>query len=128
MILLDLDRFKEINDEHCHAAGDAVLSAIGQTLAVNARRSDIVGRWGGEEFVLLLPETGLDEAVELAERLREQLRARVIRHEGAELRMTASFGVAALDGQRDLALLIDDADKALYAAKMAGRDRVNRVP
>jgi diguanylate cyclase (GGDEF)-like protein len=127
MILLDLDRFKEINDEHGHAAGDAVLNAIGQTLAVSARRSDIVGRWGGEEFVLLLPETSLDEAVELAERLREQLRERVIRHEGAELRMTASFGVAALEGQQDLALLIDAADKALYAAKMAGRDRVRRV-
>ncbi len=104
-----------------------MLRDLGQTLITTSRRSDILGRWGGEEFVLLLPETSLDEALELAERLRQKVRERVIVHEGTRVQVTASFGVAGLGGAQELDMLIEAADKALYAAKMAGRNRVLRA-
>jgi len=127
VVVLDIDHFKAINDQYGHALGDAVLRDLGQTLITTSRRSDILGRWGGEEFVLLLPETTLDEAFELAERLRETVRERVIVHEGTRLQVTASFGVAGLGAGQELDMLIEAADKALYAAKMAGRNRVLRA-
>ena len=127
VIVLDIDHFKAINDQYGHALGDAVLRDLGQTLMTASRRSDILGRWGGEEFVLLLPETSLDEAQELAERLLQKVRERVIVHEGTRLQVTASFGVAGLGATEELAMLIEAADKALYAAKMAGRNRVLRA-
>lgn len=127
VLVLDIDHFKAINDQYGHALGDAVLRDIGQTLLATSRRSDVLGRWGGEEFVLLLPETGLDEAFELAERLRQSVGERVIVHEGARLQVTASFGVAGLDSGQELAALLEAADRAMYAAKMAGRNRVVRA-
>ena len=127
VIVLDLDHFKAVNDEYGHALGDAVLRDMGQTLMATSRRSDILGRWGGEEFILMLPETSLTEAEELAERLRESVRERVIVYEGTRLQVTASFGVAGLGATQELAVLIEAADKALYAAKMAGRNRVLRA-
>jgi diguanylate cyclase (GGDEF)-like protein len=126
VIVLDIDDFKAINDQYGHALGDAVLRDLGQTLLATSRRSDVLGRWGGEEFVLLLPETSLDEAEELAERLRQRVRERVIVHEGTRLQVTASFGVAGLGPDQELESLLEAADRAMYAAKMAGRNRVLR--
>jgi len=127
VIMLDVDHFKVVNDQYGHALGDAVLTDLGQFLMATARRSDIVARWGGEEFVLLLPEASLVEALEFAERLRQLLSEHVIHHRGTSLQMTATLGVAELAGTQELAALIDAADKALYTGKLAGRNRVSRA-
>jgi diguanylate cyclase (GGDEF)-like protein len=122
LLMLDVDRFKAINDTYGHAAGDAVLRAIGDTLRANLRATDILGRIGGEEFAILLVETTLPSAALLAEKLRLQLAALVIRHGAHELRFTASFGVAPLGAGLDDALRV--ADELLYEAKRAGRNRI----
>ncbi len=122
LLMLDVDRFKAINDTYGHAAGDAVLRAIGDTLRANLRTTDILGRIGGEEFAILLVETTLPSAALLAEKLRLQLAALVIRHGAHELRFTASFGVAPLGAGLDDALRV--ADELLYEAKRAGRNRI----
>jgi len=126
VILADLDRFKRVNDEYGHLAGDAVLRAAASALREGLRQVDAVGRYGGEEFLAVLPETGLEEARRVAERLRARLASREVVTAGARIRVTASFGVAAaeeLDGP-DVQALIGLADDRLYEAKRAGRDRV----
>ncbi|WP_051221414.1 GGDEF domain-containing protein [Conexibacter woesei] len=124
LLLIDADRFKRVNDEHGHAAGDVVLREIAARLRERVRREDIVGRWGGEEFVIALPETTPDGAAAVAESLREAIAGTPI-EAGDDLRLgvTVSIGVAAWTGQ-ELEELVDRADRALYAAKAAGRDRV----
>ncbi len=127
-VMVDIDFFKKINDTYGHPVGDQVLAAVGQLLLKRCRRSDLVGRYGGEEFCVLLPETCEDDAVFWAQWTREaikQLRFEVGRDK--ELRISASFGVAGL--MADLsshAALIDLADQALLVAKQLGRDRVVR--
>lgn len=129
LMLFDIDRFKEINDAHGHAAGDAVLVAIARTLGENIRSQDVAARWGGEEFIVLLPETGLAEATALAERLRAAIAGMRLVHGDTSLAVTASFGVAERTvGQADLDALILAADKCLYAAKAGGRNRVSPAP
>lgn len=125
LVMFDVDHFKVINDTHGHAAGDAVLRAVAAAVKRAARGADTAGRLGGEEFALLLPETDGAAAGALAERLRRDVAALAIRHEGAELRCTCSFGVA----ERDQAVLTLDAllsaaDAALYLAKAQGRNSV----
>jgi len=115
LVLVDLDDFKRINDERGHPEGDRLLKEVGRYLVAHVRREDLVGRWGGEEFALLLPETNPLQAERLAERLREGLKA---------LGVTASFGVAGYRG--DLLDLYQRADRALYRAKAGGKDRVER--
>jgi diguanylate cyclase (GGDEF)-like protein len=122
LVMLDVDRFKLMNDTYGHAAGDAVLRAIGDTLRANLRATDILGRLGGEEFAILLVETNLPAAALLAEKLRLHLAALVIRHGAHELRFTASFGVAPLGAGLENALRI--ADGLMYEAKRAGRNRI----
>jgi diguanylate cyclase (GGDEF)-like protein len=124
VLLVDADRFKDVNDAFGHAAGDVVLREVAHRLRERVRREDAVGRWGGEEFVIALPETTLDGAVAVAESLREAVAATVI-HAGddADLHVTVSIGVAAWTGE-ELDDLVALADSALYAAKAAGRDRV----
>ena len=117
VIVLDIDHFKAINDQYGHALGDAVLRDLGQTLLAASRRSDVLGRWGGEEFVLLLPETSLEEAEDFAERLRQQVLERVIVHGSGRVQVTASFGVAGLQPAQELQALLEAADRAMYAAK-----------
>lgn len=124
-MMVDVDHFKQVNDRHGHAAGDAVLRALGAMLIGLARASDVVCRYGGEEFCILMPDTTADGAAVLAEKIRAALRAEPI----AGLKVTASFGVAEIDAALRLDVgggekLIDRADAALYAAKEAGRDRV----
>ena len=124
VLLLDLDHFKSINDNFGHQVGDDVLAAVGTTLATNVRGSDFVGRYGGEEFILLLPDTDVEGAVRLAEKLRHAIE--MLHVPGYTGRVSASFGVAAApDHGTAPNVLVRRADKALYAAKDAGRNRVH---
>jgi diguanylate cyclase (GGDEF)-like protein len=129
LIVADLDHFKQINDVHGHEAGDAVLRHVAQLLADGVRTIDVCARYGGEEIAILLPQTSLLGAVELADRLRAALESRPCRYGGSELNVTASFGVASYpapvsssDG------LFPAADRALYEAKASGRNCVRSVP
>lgn len=126
LIMVDIDHFKTINDRYGHQAGDSVLMTLARLLLQNVRAADVCGRYGGEEFLLLLPKAGPGTAHELAERLRRQIEALDL----AELqgsRVTASFGVAELDLEGPAISadhLLRRADEALYAAKRLGRNRV----
>lgn len=128
LVMFDVDRFKQINDMHGHAAGDLVLREVAAAVWYVARTSDHPGRLGGEEFGLLLPETGSADAVVLAERLRAEMARRPITFEGAPITFTCSFGVAERRaGTDDLEGLMRRADQALYRAKADGRNCVRRV-
>jgi len=123
VVLADLDGFKDVNDEHGHAVGDAVLRAFAEVLRDTLRESDLAGRWGGEEFLLLLPGADEEGAAQLAERVRIGLAARRIPSVPG-LRVTASFGVAEYAGEANTEQLVAAADDALYRAKRGGKDRV----
>lgn len=124
-VLMDVDHFKQVNDRRGHASGDLVLHAVGKLLTSAVRTCDIVARWGGEEFVLVLPSTSLEGAEQVAERIREQLaEAEVTDSSGQVLRVTASFGVATYTGNETLEQVVDRADRAMYLAKSGGRNRV----
>src|SRR5687767_410520 len=127
-VICDLDRFKTVNDTHGHHAGDAVLRQFAAILKHEAREIDRVGRYGGEEFVILLPGTVLDAAVTFAERVRKQIEDHTFTFDGGTLRRTASFGVAAWPHPRITTCegIMRRADDALYVAKETGRNRVVR--
>jgi diguanylate cyclase (GGDEF)-like protein len=126
LLLLDLDNFKEINDTYGHQTGDRVLSAVGRCLQRHCRAEDQPARYGGEELAILLPDTEMTHATQLAERLRREVEAlRFYGPFGEPVSVTASFGVASADsGAPDKAALIAAADSALYEAKMSGKNRV----
>jgi len=125
LILLDLDRFKRINDAYGHSFGDEVLVAATNVLNKCIREQDVLARWGGEEFIILLPETDLREASALAERLRTSIAAIRLEYRGLEIRITASFGVAQRHADHQtLDAVISTADDHLYKAKAMGRNRV----
>ena len=126
-MMLDLDRFKSINDDHGHPAGDAVLRGVAVAIAQAVRGADVSGRLGGEEFALLLPGDATADAAHVAERLRGMVANGVAHPAGPDRRVTLSVGVAALGPGADVAALeaaLAAADRALYEAKAAGRDRV----
>jgi diguanylate cyclase (GGDEF)-like protein len=130
LIMVDLDRFKQVNDEHGHQQGDEVLAAVAAVLRELSRDIDAPARYGGEELAVVLPQTDSDGAAQLAERMRERIEALRVPHvDGRDpLRVTASFGVAALpENGWDRESLIAAADAALYRAKRAGRNRVERA-
>jgi two-component system cell cycle response regulator len=125
VLLLDVDHFKAINDGLGHAAGDRVLASLGALLRERVRAPAIAARWGGEEFVIALPETGLDAAAELGEGLRRAIEALAVHaDDGRAIPITASIGVAPMSPGDGLDRAIDRADRAMYAAKVAGRNRV----
>jgi diguanylate cyclase (GGDEF)-like protein/PAS domain S-box-containing protein len=126
VILADIDHFKSVNDRYGHLAGDEVLRACGAVMMSRVRGSDFSCRYGGEEFLLVMPKMTSAQAVERAEKLRTALAAVPIKHGEDDIRVTASFGVATFpaDG-RTVDELVGTADHALYAAKAAGRDRVH---
>jgi diguanylate cyclase (GGDEF)-like protein/PAS domain S-box-containing protein len=129
LIMFDIDRFKGVNDTHGHKVGDQVLQKIAQVSHDSVREIDLVGRFGGEEFVVLLPHTNRQQAVEAAERLRHAIaKGAVILNNGEPLHFTASFGVVTIDGGPEEQSSIDEllirADKAMYRAKEEGRNRV----
>jgi two-component system, cell cycle response regulator len=127
-VMSDLDRFKSVNDEHGHHAGDAVLKQFAAILKTAAREIDVVGRYGGEEFIVLLPGTVLDAAVTFAERVRKEIESHTFVFDGGSIRRTASFGVAGWPHPRidSCDRIVRAADDALYVAKETGRNRVIR--
>lgn len=125
LIMFDLDRFKSINDRHGHLCGDAVLAEVGAKMRASLRSSDLKCRYGGEEFLILLPETPLDGAHRAAETLRREFSELEIRWNGRVIRVTSSFGVSsARPNEIDPTPLIARADEALYRAKREGRNSV----
>lgn len=121
LLLLDLDHFKALNDRYGHPAGDTVLRTVGQWLREHIRTEDVVCRWGGEEFAILAPESGISETQQLANKLNHLIRSQSIVPVG---HITASFGVTELQPQDSPATFISRADDNLYRAKAEGRDRV----
>jgi diguanylate cyclase (GGDEF)-like protein len=126
VIICDIDHFKQVNDRHGHEAGDKVLRAVADLLAGVARESDILGRWGGEEFLMILPDTGENAAFVVAERMRKVVEARAMPVEG--LRVTISLGVAELlpggSEPERWQEAVREADEAMYRSKQSGRNRV----
>lgn len=125
VLMIDVDHFKDTNDRHGHAAGDRALQHLGTLLTSQMREIDRVGRFGGEEFVVVLPGTAIAEARLLADRLRERVEALPLRWQERAIHVTISVGIAQWQGDKDdLASLMSRADAALYRAKQAGRNRV----
>jgi diguanylate cyclase (GGDEF)-like protein len=129
LIMLDIDHFKRVNDSFGHSAGDRVLRSVGQVLRDSCRVYDVAGRYGGEEFCIVLPETRVGSTSVVAERIRERLEASRFEVGADSVVVTASIGIAGVDsseveGALSSSTLIDRADLALYAAKHHGRNRV----
>ena len=132
MALLDVDKFKEVNDTYGHAAGDQALTTLCNALKDNLRQSDVIARWGGEEFAIMMPRTNSDNAAALAERLRQAIADCTISDGRCTFSITASFGLCSLEGanpaetsRRDpIDTLFHHADRALYQAKSNGRNCV----
>lgn len=125
VIMMDIDHFKNINDSYGHSVGDKMLQMIAELLKSVVREIDIVARIGGEEFAFVLPETGTDEAVNLAERLRQEIAKTTVVHEEKPIHVTASFGVSSHRVENEtLETMLTKADDALYIAKKKGRNQV----
>ena len=126
VVMADVDHFKRVNDEHGHDVGDEALKHVASVLRAAVREEDVVGRYGGEEFCVVLPQTGLASGVRLAERARARLESQSLLLPGIRLSMTLSLGVSAYEGKggSELSDLIKRADEALYRAKQTGRNRV----
>ena len=130
LLMIDIDHFKKINDTYGHLHGDEVLKRLAQIFSESIRACDYAARYGGEEFSIILPETLLNGALNVAERLRQRVKNTPIVLADQEIRVTISIGLAAYENtQREItrSQLIALADKALYQSKMAGRDRVTGV-
>lgn len=128
LAMLDIDHFKRVNDRLGHGAGDEVLSQVAQTILAGLRETDIVARWGGEEFLVMFTDTDVDMAEKVLLRIQAALRQTGVTQVDEALRVTFSAGVTAYQRDEMLTRTIDRADRALYAAKAAGRDRVLREP
>jgi len=125
LVLADIDLFKSINDEFGHIAGDHVLKLVAKNLKKGLRDSDFIARYGGEEFAIILPETKIEEAFHVAERLREQISKLEINCDGQPVRVTLSFGVASFQQmpKASFELFVKLADSALYMSKKQGRNK-----
>jgi len=125
VIFVDLDGFKEINDEYGHEAGDVLLRTIGQTLEHNLRSSDFLGRWGGEEFVIIASEVDASAILRTAERFRALIESSVGRFNGQDLTVTASIGATAARRTDTMSSIVDRADRLMYVSKFSGKNRVS---
>lgn len=128
LLLLDLDDFKQVNDQFGHRGGDRVLVEVGRVLLGALRDADLAARYGGEEFTVILPATDLEGATEVAERLRRAIAALQIQHGQQLITVTVSIGVAQAASQESAESLVARADRAVYLAKDTGRDRVTALP
>jgi len=122
-LMIDIDHFKQVNDTHGHVAGDAVLKHVAALMQDAVRDEDILARFGGEEFLVFLPDTDRDSGHRVAERMREAVAAGPVTFEGAKIEVTISLGGACKRAGDTIEQSIKDADAALYEAKDAGRDR-----
>lgn len=128
VLMLDLDYFKSVNDQYGHQGGDSVLAAIGNTIMQTLRVSDLRCRWGGEEFLVALPESGLDQAKRVALTLARRIAATVTEYDSARIQLTTSVGITiALPGEEDIEAVLARADAALYRAKADGRNCIRVV-
>ncbi len=128
LLIFDIDDFKSINDTHGHAAGDTVLKHLAMIMKASFRHADFSGRLGGEEFGILLPDTGIDDAIVLAERLRLAIEKKPAVYKGTRIVFTASIGVAGYhQGIDRVDQLFFESDKALYRAKNGGKNRVQKT-
>jgi two-component system, sensor histidine kinase LadS len=127
IVMIDIDHFKRVNDEYGHAIGDTALVAVAEMLLATCRSADVLARWGGEEFILLLPDTNQQQARIFAERARATIEANglPIPHAASWLALTASFGLAQRGSEASISELIEQADKHLYEAKKNGRNRIS---
>ena len=131
LMMIDIDRFKRINDALGHAVGDMVLKRVARLMHEEKREADILARFGGEEFIMMLPETGAEGAAVFAERLRSKIAAMAFQSNGETFTVTASFGIAELelpsgnDAGEILEALVQQADAALYKSKEEGRNRIS---
>jgi diguanylate cyclase (GGDEF)-like protein len=126
VLAIDIDHFKRINDAYGHAAGDAYLAAFSATLRERLRGADLLARWGGEEFTVVLVGAPIDAAQRVAEAMRAAVEALVVAFDGRMIRTTTSIGIAEGRSEEPFEPLVARADVALYAAKREGRNRVNR--
>ncbi|OWL89664.1 sensor domain-containing diguanylate cyclase [Halopseudomonas aestusnigri] len=129
LVIFDIDHFKRVNDTYGHQTGDEVIRSVAEITSRLARETDFAGRYGGEEFVVLLPGTHLEGAAQFAERLRQAVEQQVLDYQGSPLSYTISLGVATIgDDMPNYQVLLERADKALYASKEQGRNRVTLAP
>lgn len=128
LLMIDVDHFKRVNDTHGHLAGDEVLRKVAERLVKRLRRHDVLGRYGGEEFGVIAPDTGTEGALTLAESLRETIASTPLPTEHGAISVSISIGISCCpsDATRNLREMLAEADAALYAAKLAGRNRVVR--
>lgn len=124
IIMMDLDHFKRINDRYGHGKGDELLILIARLLLKEVRQQDLVSRWGGEEFLMLLPQTNYAQSLVVAEKLRKAIEAVDLEVIGIADSVTASFGVECISATQNISALIAEADRNLYAAKRLGRNQV----
>jgi len=127
IIMSDIDFFKQVNDRFGHGHGDQILMQISKLLTESFRKQDIIARWGGEEFLLLLPETRMKNAINAAEKARILIENTIFRHNKVSLRLTMTFGVSEGNGSRSIDEMIQSADSALYKGKNSGRNNVSFI-
>jgi len=129
VLLLDIDDFKRVNDRHGHETGDRVLTTVAETCTRALRPGDLFARWGGEEFVALLPTAGKEDAFDVARRLRDGVARAVVTASGQRISVTVSVGVATLsEGEGDLDALLSQADRAMYSVKRSAKAAAARPP
>lgn len=124
MLMLDIDEFKTVNDGWGHHAGDEVIIGLAQTLRNNKRRSDIVARLGGDEFAFILPESSIDDAMKMAERIRQAIFERAFSVDGRQIAVSVSIGISQARRTTGIIDMLKQADLALYEAKRRGRNRI----
>jgi diguanylate cyclase (GGDEF)-like protein len=124
VILCDIDYFKKVNDLYGHNAGDAVLIELAKIFVMNVREQDSIARWGGEEFLFILPQTTAINANVIAEKIRVQIENHIIHYKNKEINVTTSMGIEQFDGTKNIDEVINRADKYLYQAKNTGRNQV----
>jgi len=125
LAMIDVDHFKRVNDQYGHAIGDQVLAAVAQTISSGLRETDVVARWGGEEFLVMFTDTDSATAEKVLLRIQFKLLTLAVCPEAAQLRVRFSAGIASYEKDELLTRTIDRADRALYVAKAAGRNRVH---